>query len=185
VTTAGELNRYTTLHDPVIIFMIGEISAAFSVLKGGIELVQQVGDEKIDIYFSVDDILTSGSSTGGESVLAFVIITNSSSSPQSVTDIALDFGSAKAKRLPITGLKSQDTAKELLSVSSYTYTAHFERKPNEFRDFRILPDDIYLRQNESCSGAVLFELPSSGDIEEPKLELTVGTGTVLNRRLHP
>jgi len=164
--------------------MIAEISAAFSVLKGGIELVQKVGNEQIDIHFSVDDILTSESSTGSESVLAFVTITNASSSPQSITDILLSFGEAKARRLPVTNLEAQDTARELLSVRSYTYAAHFTREADEFRDFRILPDDVYLRENESCSGAVLFELPDTDEVLKPALELTVGAGTILGRDLH-
>ena len=163
--------------------MLGEISAAFGVLKGGIELVRDFEDEQVDIRFSVGDMLMSAQSPQGESVLAFVTITNASSSPQSITDIALDFGKEKAQRLPILNLEAKDTANELLSVKSYTYTAHFEREADEFRDFRVLPDDIYLKENESRSGAVLFQLPDLDKVSDPALEITVGADKLLSRSL--
>jgi hypothetical protein len=163
--------------------MLAEISTAFGVLKGGIELVRDFEDEQVDIRFSVRDMLMSAQSPQGESVLAFVTITNASSSPQSITDIALDFGEEKAQRLPILNLESEDTANELLSARLYTYAAHFEREADEFRDFRVLPDDIYLKENESRSGAALFELPDLDEVSAPALEVIVGADKLLSRNL--
>ncbi|NBB87161.1 MAG: hypothetical protein GVY12_13215 [Bacteroidetes bacterium] len=153
--------------------MIAESVALFSALKDGITLVKQLESDRIDLRFAVKDFLISDSSRGRTAALAFVLITNASSRPHSITEIALKLGDEEVSRLPLKKLETQDMAGKSIKAVSHVDMAHFERADGQMTDLRVLPSDIYLRENESIGGCLLFMLPDVEPVTEFTLRLEV------------
>ena len=163
--------------------MIAEVSALFGVLKGGVELAKTFGDERIDVVVRMKQLLlTEDASTAG-AALAFLSITNRSAEPQSVTDIVVDFGTARATRVPISKIDSPLMSGTFIDVQSYVHHAGFEQQEGYFYDFRTLPQDIYLLPNESKSGCVLLMLPEVSEPDHALLIVEVAGSKVLSKEI--
>ena len=157
--------------------------AALSALKTGAELRQTAEGEKVGIDFAVKEVLIGPNDMGGKAVLAFAVLTNESDSPRSVTDIVIDFGTVRARRVPLTSLRHLDFRGERLEAESFVHSASFENVGLPFQDYRFLPDDIYLLPHESKSGCALFVLDDVDEVSKLLVIVDVGGVGRLSREL--
>ena len=124
--------------------MISEIVGVFKLLKDGVELAKEYKNEKIDIQLKVKNVIGTEQSPQGNVILAFIVITNKSNSPQSVTDVAINLGKAKVMRVPIKEIESPNTTSTMLNVHSHAFTAFVNQEVNDFFDYRLIPRQVFI-----------------------------------------
>ena len=162
--------------------LVETVSAAFGALAAGIELKDSLSEGKVGISLRVKQFAIGDTDLGGGAALVFLVVTNQSDSPRSVTDIVLDFGTSRATRMPLLELESPATGHGMLDARSYNQCAFFEVTP-PFMDLRMLALDLYLRPNESQSGCALFVFERTGELSPPLVIVEVGGLNRLSKQL--
>jgi hypothetical protein len=163
---------------------ISTIVSLFSMLKSGVELAERFDQESIDVVVRArKTFFAESDGIHGPAALAELVITNRSDLPQSITDITISLGERSAIRIPAFETKFRTISPDYLSAVSPRFQADFEVGESDLHYFDALPSDVYLRQNESKSGLVLFKLPSEVGDGEAELNLTVGANRLLSASL--
>ncbi|MEL6445847.1 MAG: hypothetical protein AAFY55_17730 [Bacteroidota bacterium] len=166
--------------------IIETASAAFGLLEAGIRLSKSTTDGDLGISLKIKNLAVGKSRLDTGAALAFLVVTNNSDQPRSITDIILDWGTTRANRVPLVSLEpidSFDSALNELDAKSHVYSALFYEVDPLFADLRILPDDIYLRPNESRSGCALFAFEEKAGVSAPLIIVEVGGLGVLSKSL--
>lgn len=162
---------------------ITTVTTLFSLLANGIELRKALVNETIDVSLKVKKFFIAKYSSLGKAVLAFVVVTNRSQVPLSITDFNVVLDDQKSERVPITELRFKDSNNTYLTALSFGHVAYFDLPEAALLDLRNLTMDIYLRPNESKSGLVLFKLPDVKQVANPELELHIGDELLLKQPL--
>lgn len=163
---------------------LATIVSLFSMLKSGVELAEHFDQEEVDVMVRArNTFFAEGDGIHGPAVLTDLVITNRSDSPQSVTDITIAMGETSADRIPAFETEFRTMSRDLLSALSPRFQAEFNIADGDLHYFQKLPSDIYLRQNESKSGLVLFKIPVDLETRQAELQVTVGGNRLLSASL--
>jgi len=159
-------------------------ASLFNVLNSSVKLAEHFDDGEVRLeIISKNQFFTEGDGIHGPAALVELVITNRSDSPQSVTEIAIMIDGERSTRIPNFEPKFQTMSSNHLSVHAKRFQAEFDIGEGSLHNFELLPSDIYLRNNESKSGLVLFKLPEVESYKEPELQLGVGGGKKLEKSL--
>ena len=159
------------------------VSTAFGALSAGIHIREAIAKDSVGVSIRVSQFAIGATIYGVGAALAFMSVTNESDSARSVTDVAIDFGTSRASRVPLLNLSYPMYADSIIDAESYVHSSGFEDVSPPFADLRRLPQDIYLRPNESQSGCALFVFEQKGELSPPLVIVEVGGFGILSKQL--
>ena len=160
------------------------VSTALGALSAGIQIRDSVEKGAIGISLRVKQFVVGTTHLGTGAALAFIAVTNDSDRPRSITDITIDFGRSRASRVPLIDLSYPTFSDSMIDAESYVHSSGFDDVSPPFPDLRRLPQDIYLRPNESQSGCALFVFEDKGELSPPLVIVEVGGLGVLSKQIN-
>ncbi|APF16973.1 hypothetical protein Calab_1509 [Caldithrix abyssi DSM 13497] len=148
--------------------LIGFISQMIDIISKGIELKDRKKEKSPVFHFKVN-----GFSLDKKCLLLEVSVSNNSEMPFTIVGFKLILGDLEIDNLPIENVKIITSAGDVIQVNAPFNLFIMERK--KIKSLKILPSNLYLLQNQTDSGLILFELPPKIDItQNAKLKLLIG-----------